>query len=432
MTSTKAAASDLRQPRRPHASSRPTPLTVPAAKPAAVPAAPDLRLPRRWIESVLPTELPQIAREISRRVQTDIPEYRWASEGGHTRTIRESTEKALLTFVTQIFRTGELNAESEEFFRELGRAEASDGRSLEALLAAFRLGSLIAWRRIVAAAERNPLPSEVVGRLAELVFSFADRLAQLAADGFADGRAEDVDGHGRLRTRLVRMILNQPATSAESIVELAGRIGWPVPERVVVVELAGTGASADPCAAFGPQALADPEQASPLVLLPAPVNPDALARAVAAAGERAVVGCTVSLADAPKSLRWARLGGRLRDDAVLPDRDVVLCDDHAPILLLHAEPGIGEMLVGRRLEPLAELPLARRLKFARLLAAWLEYGGSQAELAQTMQAHRQTVHYRIGRLQAMFGAQLADRDARLEILLALRWALPHWEREAAG
>jgi hypothetical protein len=228
------------------------------------------------------------------------------------------------------------------------------------------------------------------------------------------------------------MILNQPATSAESIVELAGRIGWPVPERVVVVELAGTGASADPCAAFGPQALADPEHASPLVLLPAPVNAAALARAVAAAGERAVVGCTVPLADAPKSLRWARLGERLRDDAVLPDRDVVLCDDHAPILLLHAEPGIGEMLVGRRLEPLAELPLARRLKFARLLAAWLEYGGSQAELAQTMQAHRQTVHYRIGRLQAMFGAQLADRDARLEILLALRWALPHWERESAG
>ena len=78
------------------------------------------------------------------------------------------------------------------------------------------------------------------------------------------------------------------------------------------------------------------------------------------------------------------------------------------------------------------VPLPRRLKFARLLAAWLEYGGSQAELAQTMQAHRQTVHYRIGRLQAMFGDQLADRDARVELLLALRWVLPQWEREAAA
>ena len=262
------------------------------------------------------------------------------------------------------------------------------------------------------------------------MFSFADRLAQLAADGFADGRAEDGDGHGRLRTRLVRMILNQPATSAESIIELAARIGWPVPERVVVMELAGTGRSANP--AFGPQALGDHEQATPLALLPAPFDAAALVEAVGAAGERAVVGCTVPLADAPKSLRWARLAGRLRDDGVLPDHDLVLCDDHVPTLLLHAEPAISEVLVARRLQPLAELPLARRLKFARLLAAWLEYGGSQAELAQIMQAHRQTVHYRIGRLQAMFGAQLADRDARLEILLALRWALPHWEREAAA
>jgi sugar diacid utilization regulator len=167
-------------------------------------------------------------------------------------------------------------------------------------------------------------------------------------------------------------------------------------------------------------------------VLPAPADPAALTAAVAATGGRAVAGCTVPLADAPKSLRWARLAARLRDEAVLPDCQLLRCDDHVPTLLLHAEPGIGAVLVARRLQPLAELPLARRLKFARLLAAWLEYGGSQAELAQTMNARRQTVHYRIGRLQAMFGAQLADRDARLEILLALRWALPQWEREVAG
>ncbi|HEY2298062.1 MAG TPA: helix-turn-helix domain-containing protein [Jatrophihabitans sp.] len=400
------------------------------AKSAGVSAAPDLRLPRRWIEGVLPSELPQIAREISRRVQSDIPEYRWAAEAGHTRTIRESTEKALVTFVTQIFRTGEPTVETEAFFRELGRSEATDGRSLEALLAAFRLGALIAWRRIAAAAERNPLPSDIVARLAELVFSFADRLAQLAADGFADGRAEDVDGQGRLRTRLVRMILNQPTTSPESITELAVRVGWPVPDRVLVMELKDI--LTDPGAAFGPRALVDPEAAVPLVVLPAPVDVVLLAAAVAATGGRAVVGCTVSLVDAPKSLRWARLAARLRDEGVLPDHDLVVCDDHVPTLLLHAESGIGAVLVARRLQPLCDLPLARRLKFARLLAAWLEYGGSQADLAQTMNAHRQTVHYRVGRLQAMFGSQLADRDARLEILLALRWALPRWQREAAG
>jgi hypothetical protein len=282
MTSTKAGT-----PRRAHSSSRPTPR---AAQVAPTSAAPDLRLPRRWIEGVLPSELPQIAREISRRVQTDIPEYRWASEAGHTRTIRESTEKALVTFVTQIFRTGELTAETETFFRELGRSEATDGRSLEALLAAFRLGSLIAWRRIAAAAERNPLPSEIVARLAELVFSFADRLAQLAADGFADGRTDEGDGHVRMRTRLVRMILNQPTASPESISDLAARVGWSLPEFVVVLELTDPGTTTDPATVFGPQALVDPEPAMPLVVLPAPADPAALTAAVAATGGRAVAG----------------------------------------------------------------------------------------------------------------------------------------------
>ena len=54
-------------------------------------------------------------------------------------------------------------------------------------------------------------------------------------------------------------------------------------------------------------------------------------------------------------------------------------------------------------------------------------GGSQSVLAEALSTHRQTMHYRVGRLQAMFGEQLQDADARVEILLALRAVLPSWE-----
>jgi hypothetical protein len=376
---------------------------------------------------VLPAELPQIAREISRRVRTDIAEYRWSADSDQVRTIREGTEKALLTFVTQIFRTGELTEESEDFFRGLGRVEASAGRHLESLLAAFRLGALTAWRRLAAAAERDPLPADVVARFAEVVFGFSDRLAHLAGEGFAQAAAEDLDGHERLRSRLVRMVVGQPALSPDSVLELAVRAAWPVPERVVVLEIHGRPA-AEALAALGADALVDTEQPDTLVVLPAPIDAVSVATALTGSPGRAIAGCTVALADATQSLRWSRLARRLCDDGVLPDVAVLLCDDHAPTLLLHAEPGIAEVLVERRLGPLLAMPLQRRLKFARLLAIWLELGGSQAELAQTMNAHRQTVHYRVGRLQAMFGDQLLDGDARVELLLALRWALPHWER----
>jgi hypothetical protein len=416
-------------PGRRHATSRPATLAAPLAT-LSSPGAPlaDLRLPRRWIETVLPAELPQIAREISRRIQTEIPDYHWAADAEHVRMLRESTEKAVLTFVTQIFRTGELTAEAEEFFRSRGRIEASEGRSLEALLAAFRLGSLVAWRRLVAATERDPLPSDVVGRLGDLLFTFADRLAHLAGEGFADAD-NDVDAHARVRTRLARLILGQPGVAVDAVADLAARVGWTVPERVVVVELDGV-LDLRTLGVLGADALVDHDQNKPIAVLRAPLDVEALTAALDRIGAGAVAGCTVALSDAPRSLRWARLAARLRDDGVLPATRLTVCDDNTPMLLLHAEPSVGDVLVARRLGPLAALPLPRRLKFARLLSAWLEHGGSQADLAQTMEAHRQTIHYRIGRLQTMFGADLDDRDARVELLLALRWALPQWEREA--
>ena len=415
---------------RPHASTRQTTPNAPVAavKAAAVaPPAPELRLPRRWHDTVLPGELPQMARDIGLRVRAEITEYRWPADGEQVRSIREGTEKALLSFVTQIFRTGTLTEETEDFFRGLGRLEAIAGRHLESLHAAFRVGALIAWRRIAAAAERDPLPSETVARLADLVFSFADRLAQLSEEGFAQAHAEELDGHARLRARLVRMIVGQPALSSDSIAELAVRAGWPVPERVVVIEI---DARPEPemLAALGPAALVDAEQPDTVIVLPAPVDLAAVRAALADVGGHAVVGSTVALADAAKSLRWARLARRLAEDGVLPT-SVLCCDEHVPTLLLHAEPELAEVLVERRLAPFAAMPLARRLKFARLLAMWLEQGGSQAELAATLNEHRQTVHYRVGRLQALFGDQLTDPAARVELLLALRWALPQWERE---
>ncbi len=168
---------------------------VAAVNPAAVaPPAPDLRLPRRWHDTVLPAELPQMARDIGLRVRAEIAEYRWPADGEQARSIREGTEKALLTFVTQIFRTGEPHRGDRGLLPRPGPAGGDRGRHLESLHAAFRVGALIAWRRIAAAAERDPLPSETVARLADLVFSFADRLAQLAGEGFAQAHAEEFDG----------------------------------------------------------------------------------------------------------------------------------------------------------------------------------------------------------------------------------------------
>jgi hypothetical protein len=379
-------------------------------------STPVVNLPRRWIDSVLPAELPAMAREIIRRIRADIPEYRRAMDGPYGRSIRASVERALVGFMTQFFRAGELSAESEQFFRDLGRGEALEGRAHDVLQAAFRTGTLAAWHRIVLAIEREPLPAEVIGPFAESIFAFADRLARLSSEGYAAAQDDDAGVATRLRARLARMIVTQPGVPLQAITEAATRLGWPIPDRVVVLDVDG-----EDDLEFDAEALFDCEQR--VVVLPAPVKVSALQLQ----DTKVAIGCTLPFADAAQSLRWARLAARLRDQGVFPDEPVTVCDDRMPALLLHAEPAIIELLVQRRLGALLALPPVRRLKFARLLSAWLENGGSQSDLAGALSTHRQTMHYRIGRLQAMFGDQLQDADARVEILLALRAVLPSWE-----
>ena len=50
---------------------------------------------------------------------------------------------------------------------ELGRGEARDGRSIDALLAAYRVGARVAWRELSATAVGAGLPAQVVARFAE-------------------------------------------------------------------------------------------------------------------------------------------------------------------------------------------------------------------------------------------------------------------------
>ena len=205
--------------------------------------------------------------------------------------------------------------------------------------------------------------------------------------------------------------------AGEAVTEMAARLGWPIPDEVCVLDLSESGA-----VELGADALVDSEQQ--FAVLGAPVSVASLPQLPI------TVGCTVPIADAAASLRWARLASRLRAAGVLAGEPVLACDDHIPALLLEAEPNLAAVLVRHRLEPLLAVPAPRRTKFARLLSCWLEHGGSQADLAGQLAMPRQTVHYQLCRLQELFGADLQDPDARVEIMLALRAVLPRWELAA--
>ena len=392
------------------------------------------RLPRHWREKLVPAELPGLTREIVATILDQIPEYRRSLDGPTGRATRRGVEEALTTFVSQITQTGELSAAHLELFRGLGRGEALEGRSHDALQSAYRIGSKIAWRRIIKINELSPLPPSTVARLAAAVFGFVDHLAAISAEGFAEGQLQGVELDGLRRVRLLQLLLDQPATPAGSIAELADSLDWLLPAEIAMVEVGRAERMADrelvdfAQAGFGLGALAGRVAAGTVIAVPGTPEPsNELEPLVKSYDLTLRVGCTVPLAQAATSVRWAQLAERLVQAEVLPTAPVTWCADHLPQLLLHSEPALHAQLVQRRLGPLTELSDAKRLKYARLLSAWLEYGCTQAELAAILQVHRQTVHYQFARLTAMFGDQLRDRTARVELLLALRAALPDWE-----
>jgi len=93
--------------------------------------------------------------------------------------------------------------------------------------------------------------------------------------------------------------------------------------------------------------------------------------------------------------------------------------------------GDGAWKIERWLRPLAQLTPHSRLLLAETLSAMLEAGDGPKAVANALGIPRSTAEHRIQRVRCLFGEQLADRNARVQLILALRYILPRWRREAA-
>ena len=66
---------------------------------------------------------------------------------------------------------------------QLGRGEARNGRSTDALLSAYRIGARVAWREMSARAVAAGIPAERLAGFAELVFAYIDELSAASVAG---------------------------------------------------------------------------------------------------------------------------------------------------------------------------------------------------------------------------------------------------------
>ncbi|MFF3333993.1 PucR family transcriptional regulator [Streptomyces sp. NPDC002888] len=376
------------------------------------------------LAGLLRAQLEAVADDVEEEVRRQVPEYARPADGAYGKNLRSGVVQALTLFVDHIADPRRGADAIAATYYELGRGEALEGRSLDALQSALRVGGLHAWRLMGRTAEELGLDSAVVAALGELAFRTVHEVAEAAAAGYAEAQLRSTDELERRRRRLLDLLLAEGPVSLEAVQGVAHGARWSVPRHVAVVALAATPDQREedrPLSAAG--ALVDMESRPPRMLVP---DPDGSGRfggrafALALRGRPAAIGPTVPLTEAAQSLHWATRALGLMGRGILPRQGVVRCADHLSTLLLHSDEPLLGQLQARVLAPLGAVSAGQRPRLAETLLAWLLSGSNVPDVAARLHIHPQTVRYRLRQLEKLFGDALHDPDTRLDLVLALR------------
>jgi hypothetical protein len=379
------------------------------------------------VADAMRAELSSVAQATVAEIIVEVPSYADAFSGDMGRVIGNAVELALGGFLE--LATASSGADAGTPIRpaldgayELGRGEARSGRSMDALLAAYRVGARVSWRYLSASAVSAGLTVEQLARFAELVFAYIDQLSAASVAGHSD----ELETTGRVRTRYLERLagLLLDGRPRPELMAAAERADWSLPRTltaVILPETAVRGAllSLDGRTLRSNQDVPGLDSTTELVVL---LVPDAEGRSRPALlrsldGRDAVVGPPRPWAEAHTSYARARRAlqlGLAAEGSQPLDTDLRLAD-----LVLRADVEALTDLRRRVLAPLDDLTAAAREKLVETLRAWLLHHGRREQIAAELFVHPQTVRYRMGQLREHYGTRLDDPRTVLELTIAL-------------
>src|SRR5919202_3112694 len=193
---------------------------------------------------VLRPVLPALADETIAAIAREVPGYARAMEGSFGQAVRVGVEVAFNRFIDLLVDPGADLGGGRDTYVNLGRGEFHAGRSLDALLAAYRLGARLAWRRFVEAGTRGGLPPAVLYELGEAIFAYIDELSAESAEGYAEEQSHAAGESQRRRRRLVRLLAQHPPAAPDAVRAAAQAAGWTLPRTLAALVAAEGGAPA--------------------------------------------------------------------------------------------------------------------------------------------------------------------------------------------
>ena len=390
-------------------------------------------LPASTAEVIEP-ELGPITDEILVTIAREVPEYARPLEGSFGRGVRTGVSEALRQFVALVRDPEAGRGQGREVYVGLGRGELRQGRTLDALQSAYRVGARVAWRRIAAAALRAGLDADVLSLLAESIFAYIEEISADSVEGYSQEQAQ-LEGERRRRRRdLAALLLRDPPADELDVRAAADAAGWALPRSAAALACA-EGELERLRGRLPSEALTATVDGLGCALVPDPLGPGRGAQLDRAAeGTMAVLGPAGAPHELAESWALARAALRVLEGGAVGGATtatgtgisatgaagLIRAEDQLLDLLLHESRGLVQRIAARRLAPLDPLTPKARARMRETALAYVQQQGNAAAMARALEVHPQTARYRLTRLRELLGDSLDDPQARFELELALR------------
>src|SRR6185437_869705 len=188
--------------------------------------------------AVVRTSLGAAIPEMIEAIGQAVPEYARPSGTGrmqpdYQQRLADAVTGAVASFIARVAQPDRSMEPVLDEFRVIGGTAAREGRTLDGLQDALRLGARVAWRWLCEAGAS--LDRHELSRVGEAVFGYLDELAAACARGYAEAGEQAA---GDRQRRLLDLILADPPPRPDQVAALARAAGWILPAQVAVAVLA--------------------------------------------------------------------------------------------------------------------------------------------------------------------------------------------------
>lgn len=312
--------------------------------------------------------------------------------------------------------------------RMTGTTRADQGAPYAAVLQAFRIGGRFLWETLVERAE--PEARDVLLLAAADIWAVTDDLAAAVTDAYRSALSDRARRDGQMRAVLVGTLLDGETSSTQQVWEAAGILALRADGDFVVV------CAESPTA--GAEGLPDVERVlrrtnvtsawrlehdhqEGIVALRTGFGIDHLVDVLddLAQGRVGISSLLPRLEEVQIGRRQARTACAAGSPR---SQEVIRFGDRPLAVLLAGSPEQARALVAAVLAPVFDLAPDDRAVVLDTARAWLEAGGSTSTAAKALHVHRNTVRYRVRRLEEVTGRDLARPVDAAELYVALESA----------